>query len=126
MSNRQHGVSLGVIRVNNDYFLEFTCRGKLTHSDYNFIIPMAEAALPNIDDSVVRALVDVREFEGWEPRALLDELKFDFKHRRDFDRIAVVGHKRWEEWMTNLFGWFMSGDLQYFEDRHAALDWLQE
>lgn len=125
MSSQQHGISLGVLRTGDEYFLEFTAQGKLTHSDYQFILPLAEGSLSNIDNSVVKALVDIRDFEGWEPRAAWDELKFDFKHRKDFDRIAIVGSKQWEDWMTTLFGWIMSGEMQYFQDRGAALEWLR-
>lgn len=126
MSTTQHGISLGIIRVNNEYFFEFTARGKLTHSDYQFIMPMVESTIPQMDTAMAKALVDIRNFDGWEPRALLDDLKFDIKHRKDFKKMAIVGSKRWEEWMTKLFGWFMSGETEYFEDRDSALAWLQK
>jgi hypothetical protein len=30
-------------------------------------------------------------FQGWDPSALWDEIKFDLRHANDFERVATVG-----------------------------------
>jgi hypothetical protein len=48
------------------------------------------------------------------------------KHRNQFEKIAILGNKKWQEYSAKVGKWFVSGDIQYFEDEQAALDWLQE
>ena len=41
---------------------------------------------------------------------------FDVKHRRDFDKVAVVGAPRWEQWCVKVAAaWVMSGELRTFD-----------
>jgi hypothetical protein len=35
-------------------------------------------------------------------RAAWDDLEFGLKHYSDFERIAMVGDRKWEEWMANF------------------------
>ncbi len=40
MSVIRHGLSIGIERVNNEFFLSLKAVGKLTHEDYKKITPM--------------------------------------------------------------------------------------
>jgi len=57
---------------------------------------------------------------------LWEEIKFDVKHFSDFERIAVIGDKKWEEVMTCRCKCFTCAELGYFpEDRlEEARKWL--
>ena len=44
----RHGLSIGIERVDNDFFLSLKVTGKLTHEDYEKITPMMDAALDGI------------------------------------------------------------------------------
>ncbi|WP_197520731.1 STAS/SEC14 domain-containing protein, partial [Mycobacterium sp. E2238] len=53
---------------------------------------------------------------------------FDAKHRKDFDKVAVVGAPRWERWCVNVAAaWLMGGELRTFDrDRlDAAWEWVR-
>ena len=122
--HKEHGISFGTTRVGEDFFLKLTLKGKLTHEDYETVIPMIENALIGVKEPKVKALVDAREFDGYEIRAAWDDLKFGLKHNKEFTKLALVGDKKWEEYAVKISNWFMSGDMRYFEDMPAALAWL--
>jgi hypothetical protein len=101
-------------------------RGKLEHADYVRLVPQLETWLA--EHGRLRCLVDMREFQGVEPRAIWDELKFDIRHADDIERCAVLGDRRWEAWMTRLSkALYRSAQIRYFHDvePEAALAWLR-
>jgi len=93
----RHGLSIGIERVNNEFFLSLKAVGKLTHEDYEKINPMLESALEGVKDPQVKVFIDGSEFEGWELRAAWDDLKMGLKHGNNFDKIAIFGNKKWQE-----------------------------
>jgi len=125
MSNtNQHGISIGIKRVDSFFFLKMKLIGKLTHEDYKTIIPMIEKSLHSVDDPNVSLLVDATQFEGWSLEAAFDDLKIGLNHNSDFKKIAFVGNKSWQEYSIKLTNWFMSGQMEYFEDINEAINWL--
>jgi len=126
MSIIRHGLSIGIERMGNDFFLTLKASGKLTHDDYNKINPMVDAALEGIKDPKIKAYIDVSQLEGWEARAAWDDFKFGLKHGSQFENIAILGNKKWQEYSAKIGSWFVSGEVKYFEDEDTALSWLQE
>ena len=122
----RHGLSVGIERTGADFYLSLRICGKLTHHDYEVIMPMLDSAIEGIKDPDIKALVDVTEFEGWEVRAAWDDLKLGVKHGRKFSKIAIVGNKKWQEYMSKIGSWFIAGSIEFFEDIEAALTWLDE
>ena len=70
--------------------------------------------------------IDGSELEGWELRAAWDDFKLGLKHGGEFDKIAIFGNKKWQEYASKLASWFISGDVEFFDDPGKALAWLQE
>jgi len=125
MTTTRHGISIGIERVNNDFYMTFSVIGKLTHADYEAITPMIDSALEGVTEPAIKMLVDVTRLEGWELRAAWDDFKIGLKHGKQFERVAMVGNKQWQEWAAKVASWFTSADVQYFEDETAAVEWLQ-
>lgn len=96
--------------------------GKLDESDYRELVPQLEHVL-DIAGSL-RLLVHLRDFQGWTPKGLLEDLRFDLKHRNDFERTAIVGQRKLEELATQLSKPIFSGDMRFFEDEPSARAWL--
>ncbi|MGD8416832.1 MAG: STAS/SEC14 domain-containing protein [Pseudomonadales bacterium] len=100
--------------------------GKLTRDDYatldDEIDEAMEAAAPRL------LLIRLRDFQGWEPQALWKDIELDLKHRKTFERIAVVGRSTAAEWMTRLFKPFTAAEVRYFDEDQAegAIGWLRE
>ena len=105
--------------------LGFKLSGKLHDEDYQHFVPVVEAAVRA--HGKVRLLAQFEDFHGWDLKALWDDIKFAAKYCNKVERIAMVGEKRWEEWMARVCKPFTLARIQYF-DRHeldAAWSWLQ-
>ena len=126
MTTIKHGISIGVERVDSEFFLTLTAVGKLTHADYEMISPVIDAALAGVKAPEVNVLADVSDLEGWELRAAWDDFKLGLKHNNEFRKIAIYGNKPWQEMIAKFGGWFVSGEVKYFESIGAALMWLNE
>ena len=120
----RHGLSIGIERIANRFLLTLKASGKLTHEDYETITPMIDTALSMVNQPKVKAFVDITEFEGWELRAAWDDFKLGLSHGSEFEKIAIVGNKKWQEVGAKIGNWFVSGEVKYFEDMHEAMDWL--
>jgi len=94
MSIKRHGLSIGLERVDDDFFLILKPVGKLTHADYEIINPMIDDALKGLDKPHVRALVDASEFDGCELRAAWDDFRLGLKHGNAFEKLAIVGERK--------------------------------
>ncbi|HIG64105.1 MAG TPA: STAS/SEC14 domain-containing protein [Methyloprofundus sp.] len=126
MSTVRHGLSIGIERIGDDFFLSLKATGKLTHEDYLKINPMIDSALEGVDDPEIKAFIDGSELEGWELRAAWDDFQLGLKHGNEFSKIAIFGNKKWQEYTAKIGSWFISGEVKYFEDSQQALTWLQE
>jgi hypothetical protein len=125
MSTTRHGLSIGIERVNDNFFLSFKAIGKLTHDDYQTITPMIESALLGVKQPNIKAIFDASQLDGWELRAAWDDFKLGLKHGSEFEKIAIYGNKRWQEMSAKIGSWFISGEVKYFEDYDEALAWLR-
>lgn len=98
---------------------------KLTQTDYNKLLPLLNDKLRK--HQKIRWYFEMKNFNGWELKALWEEIKFDAKHANDFDKIAMVGEKKWEEWMTDLMKAFTSAEVKYFSDaeKEEAIKWIE-
>ncbi|MDD8061185.1 MULTISPECIES: STAS/SEC14 domain-containing protein [Shewanella] len=125
MSIKKHGLSIGINRIENVFFVTLKAVGTLTHEDYLVITPMLEGALSQVDQPKISLLLDATELEGWELRAAWDDLQLGLKHQSEFERVAIWGNKNWHEWAAKMGSWFISGEMKYFEDQNDALKWLR-
>lgn len=125
-TSQRHGLSIGIERANNEFFVSLKAVGKLTHADYEVITPMIDAALAEVKAPDVKVLIDAREMEGWELQAAWDDFKLGLKHNNDFHKIAIVGSKKWQQVTAKMGSWFASGEVKFFFDSDDALNWLQE
>ena len=48
----------------------------------------------------IRVLMVMRDFHGWDAPALWEDIKWDAKHFNQVERVAMVGDKKWQEWMA--------------------------
>jgi hypothetical protein len=100
--------------------------GRLEHQDYQRIVPRLEQAIAKY--GTIHCLIDMIDVDGIAPRAIWDELKFDFQHARDVSRCAVVGDRSWERWATAAARpVFRRAEVRYFEraDLDKALAWAR-
>lgn len=117
---------LNVAGESDPRVIRATVTGQLHESDYHHLTPQIEQLLKR--HAAVRMLVHLSDFKGWSPGAAWEDAKLGFHHLADFERLAVVGDRRWEEWMTRLARPFTLADVRYFEppEMEKALAWISE
>ena len=93
----EHGISIGINRVEDQFFIKLKIDGTLTHKDYKMMVPMIDNAIKGVNEPQIKLLVDALDFDGWEVQAIWDDLKFSLGHLELFTKIAFVGNKKWEE-----------------------------
>lgn len=86
--------------------------GTIEKQDYEHIVPQLEKVVD--DYGKIRALVEFNDFDGWKPNALVDELRFDIRHRNDVKRLAILGESKTQEWLTRLAAPIFSGEVRFF------------
>ena len=109
---------------NEGKVLAIQVNGKLAKADYVFFAPEFERLVQL--NGKMRVLFDLVGFHGWEAGALWEDIKFDFKHFADIERLALVGDKKWQHGMAMFCKPFTKAMIRYFD--HAAtteaLKWL--
>ncbi|PXA05064.1 STAS/SEC14 domain-containing protein [Coraliomargarita sinensis] len=104
-------------------FAAVECSEKLTDIDFQVITPELETQIEEYHK--IALFLELKNFHGWTGSALWADTKFDLKHHNDFTRIAIVGDKKWEEWLSKLWKPFTSAELRYYEasERKMAMSW---
>ena len=126
MQFENHGLTIGVKRINSEVFLSLKVQGKLTHEDYLTISPMMEGALEQLKHPKISAYIDASELEGWELRAAWDDLKLGLKYGGEFEKIAIYGNKKWMDVAAKIGSWFTKGEVKHFYLQEDALKWLTD
>ena len=107
-----------------DHFVIVDAAGTLTAEDYDSFESELEDLARQRDE--LRLLIRLNDFRGWQPKALWKDVELDLEYGDQLDRVAVVGHAGWQEWMTRLADPFMDADVRYFDKSEApgAVGWL--
>jgi len=112
----------------NGNILIFSAKGKLTDQDYKeVLIPQMESIIRKYGKA--RLLLDMGdEFHGWEIGALWDDAYFGIAHRKDFEKMGVIGGPKWVEWGMKIAALAISGELRSFslDEREEAMRWINE
>ena len=117
-------MSIQLITHEESAMVEVKVTGKLVKEDYARFVPEIEKLIEQ--QGKLRILFEMVDFHGWEVSALWEDIKFDVKHFRHIDRLAIVGDKKWEKGMSVFCKPFTSATIRYFDktDRAAAVAWL--
>ena len=102
----------------------FQLSGKLHDEDYKTFVPAIDQAID--EHGKARILASFHDFEGWDMHALWDDIKFATTHCSKIERIALVGEKKWEEWMAKICKPFTMAKIEYFtaDQLSEAWNWL--
>ena len=106
--------------------LEVKVGGNLDKSDYQELAPKIEELIDQ--HGKIRVLLKTHDFHGWTAGALWEDIKFDAKHFRDIERLAIVGEKKWEKGMATFCKPFTTAKIRFFEHQQAddARSWIEE
>ncbi|MHC4879139.1 MAG: SpoIIAA family protein [Planctomycetota bacterium] len=100
--------------------------GRITAEDYSFFVPELESLIRQ--HGKVRLLLDMEDFHGWTAGALWEYVKFDPKHLRGIERLAMIGDTAWEKGMEAFCRPFTSAKIRYFgrEQSEEARAWIAD
>ncbi len=72
--------------------------------------------------------MQLEDFHGWGLHAAWDDVCLGLKPYRDFDRIAMVGGRKWERWLAAIWKSFTTAKVRYFgvSEADAAWKWIGE
>lgn len=107
-----------------DDIVEVRLSGKLHKADYDTFEPSIEKHIDRAGK--VSFLMIMEDFHGWDLGAVWEDTLFDVKHHADIARIAMVGDKKWEQWMAKVCRPFTSAKIKYFDisELDAAREWI--
>ena len=114
------------LQTSSPKVIGFRLSGKLHDEDYKTFVPVVDAAVAA--EGKVRLFAQFEDFHGWDLHAAWDDFRFGIRHYRDFDRIAMVGDRKWEKWMATLCKPFTKAKVRYFDasEVDAAWNWIGE
>ena len=100
--------------------------GKLVKADYEHFVPEFDGLVRR--HGKLRVLFDMTTFHGWDAGAMWEDIKFDFKHFADIERLAMIGEKKWQRGMAMFCKPFTKATTRYFDhaDAAEARKWLDE
>ncbi len=100
--------------------------GKLSKEDYEAFVPKVEQLIKRFGK--IRILFEMKDFHGWDASALWQDIKFDIKHFKDIERLAMVGDSKWEKGMSIFCKPFTTAKVKYFDSKEIdkAQVWIKE
>ena len=100
--------------------------GKLAKEDYERFVPEFEKLIAQ--HGKIRVLFQMDDFHGWSATALWEDIKLDYQHFSDIERIAMVGNKAWQEGMSFFCKPFSTAEIRYFghHEIDRAREWVSE
>jgi len=117
--------SLEIVEKNHDRTVEVHVSGRLEKKDYEYFAPEIEKLIR--EHGKLNLLVHLENFDGWSAGALWEDVKFDAKHFRDIERLAIIGDQDWEKGMTTFCKPFTTAEVKFFppEEIEQARAWTE-
>ena len=99
--------------------------GKLDEEDYKELIPFLERKVDFNNN--INWYFEMKNFKGWSPKAIWEDLRLDVECDGQLNKIAMVGNKKWENWVSKLMKPFSYAKIKYFdiEEKRKAQQWIE-
>ena len=96
---------------------------EVTKEDYELALPQLRDKIKNEGRVNLYCELDISSIS---PGAIWEDLKFDLRHLNDFEKVAIVGDKNWEKWMTKFGNFFTRAKVKYYnpDQKAAAMEWV--
>ncbi|MBO9491939.1 STAS/SEC14 domain-containing protein [Endozoicomonas sp. G2_1] len=119
-----HGISIGISRLDSEFILTLTLAGTLNHQDFQCMPSMLRSALAEVASQTVKAFINTEHLQGLESQSSW----FDFsltEHNTEFSQMAVLTNDSNLAVSQQVSHWLNSSDIAYFTDHESALNWLK-
>lgn len=104
--------------------IELNILGKLAAVDYRRLRELTDRQIERTGK--VNLLLVIKDFAGWTPAALWEDLKFDVAYYNDVARLAIVGEDPSQHWVSVIAKPFTAAEVKYYlvDDIEMARDWI--
>lgn len=108
------------------HVLGFRVAGKLQETDYGTLEMAVDEQLQTVD--CLNLLLNLEKLEGIKRGALVEDWKFGRKYHKKINKLAVVGDKSWEKWLTKFSTPLYAQDAKFFSSSEIdnAWAWIEE
>ena len=98
--------------------------GSLVKQDYDQLLPILESKIKQFGK--IDLYWEMDGVDSWQPGGLWQDIKFDVQHVNSFNKVAIVGDKKWEEWIAKIIKPFTTAEIGYFEttQKAEAMAWV--
>jgi len=116
---------IDVIPISSERVFGFRLRGRLSIDEYHDFLPILSELIR--DQDRISLFVELEDFRGWDWESAREDYRFGLANQEHFERVAIVGEKNWQRWMTALANPFVSSEVRYFDQsqKQQAWDWLE-
>lgn len=106
--------------------IAFKVNGTIDTADYAVMVPEVERLIGEVGD--INILLDLTRFHWEKVSAWGADFAFGAKYHKRIRRMAIVGDKKWQKWLTALVDPFYAREAKFFhsKDLEAAWAWLNE
>lgn len=103
----------------------FKLSGDITKADYSIFVPVISEIVDQ--EGSVNLLLDITDLKMEEPGAWGADLRFGKEYHDKIAKLAMVGDKAWEKWLTKLCTPFYAKDAKYFSanEQDEARAWVE-
>ena len=100
--------------------------GTLTKEDIKKLHPFVHSILEK--GMKVRWYFEMTNFEGWDLEGFWEDVKMDASHANDYEKIAMVGDKKWEDLLSKSMKPFTRAEVKFFDlnNKEIAWQWIRK
>ncbi|MBZ0106489.1 MAG: STAS/SEC14 domain-containing protein [Sulfuricella denitrificans] len=107
----------------HDQVVKVSVFGEFTLADYR---QLEEAVLVEMKfQGKVNLLVDLSDMADFTLDVAWEDVRFNWQHAHDFEKIAVIANGRLVAWSAWLARAFLDAEIQFFENYDLASDWVE-
>lgn len=116
-----------MIEVNRENeVLALHISGKLSEQEFDALaLPLREYVQQVADPHL---LMIMEHFTGWKSTAAFwKDIKLDVQYIGKFERIAIAGDRKWQQWATRLLNPLTRSRMRFFDldDTDEAWNWIE-
>ena len=118
-------MNMRLLPMTRDNLIALRVSGTLATEETDQFKALVREVIEQFGD--VRMYFEMQEFDGWHIDSFLDNAFFDIAFANRYSKVAMVGEKSWQSWITKLVDIVKRGEVRYFDlnDRLQALEWVQ-
>ncbi len=116
-----------MVQINSkENIIYITVENKLTNHDFDKIVPIVNQKI--MAHGMIRLYYEMKNYKGWTFQAFWRDLYMDLKYRNKVDKIAMVGEKSWEKWLSDAIKPFSGAEVRFygFPQKEEALAWIEK